>query len=55
VLSGGQNVTLRGYAKSTIDLANSMTHIETGDFVKAKLCINATMSLVDMVYSIYKG
>ena len=54
VLSGGQNVTLRGYAKSTIDLANSMTHIETGDFVKAKLCINATMSLVDMVYSIYK-
>lgn len=54
VLNGDENSSLRKYAKSTIDLANSMTHTESSDFIKARLCISATICLVDMIYSLCK-
>lgn len=48
-LIGGPNEELRNYAKSTIKLANYLTHHRTADYNDASLCLISVTSLVNMI------
>lgn len=48
-LSGGENETLRKYAKSTLDLANTLTHKRTATKRDASLCATAALSVINLI------
>ncbi len=48
-LSGSTNETLRKYAKSTLSLANQLTHKRTATKKDAAICATATISLVNLI------
>ncbi len=48
-LSGGTNDRIRKYAKSSLDLANQLTHDRTATKREASLCLVSVMSLVNIV------
>ena len=51
-LSGSSNKILRQYARSTLDLANALTHKRTATKKDASLCSIATLSLINFVGTI---
>ncbi|HBR11613.1 hypothetical protein SAMN05660493_03250 [Epilithonimonas bovis DSM 19482] len=51
-LSGSSNEKLRKYAKSTLDLANELTHKRTATKRDSSLCSVATISLVNFIGTI---
>jgi hypothetical protein len=51
-LAGSSNETLRRYAKSTLDLANELTHKRTASKKEASLCATATISLINLIGTI---
>jgi hypothetical protein len=48
-LSGEQNENLRKHLKSTLGLANELTHKRTADRKDARLCSSATINLVNII------
>lgn len=48
-LGGSNNETKRKYAKATNDLANELTHKQNPSLNDVKLCISATLSLIQMI------
>jgi hypothetical protein len=48
-LAGGANENLRKYARTSIDLANELTHKRTANAKDASLCASATISLVNLI------
>ena len=51
-LSGSSNKILRQYARSTLDLANALTHKRTATKKDASLCSIATLSLINFIGTI---
>jgi hypothetical protein len=51
-LAGSSNETLRRYAKSTLDLANELTHKRTATKREASLCGIATVSIINLIGTI---
>lgn len=51
-LSGSSNKILRQYAKSTLDLANELTHKRTATKRDASICSIATLSLINFIGTI---
>ncbi len=49
ILSGKSNETTRRYAKTSLDLANDLTHKRTAEFRMAAMCAEATNSLVNII------
>ena len=48
-ISGGSNAAARKHAKASLDLANELQHERTAEFRKARLCAEATASVVNIV------
>ncbi|HOU84565.1 MAG TPA: hypothetical protein PLA54_05320 [Spirochaetota bacterium] len=48
-LSGSSNETIRKLAKSSLDLANELTHKRTADFKLSALCAQSTISLINII------
>lgn len=51
-LSGGSNEDFRRYAKSSLDIANKLTHKRTATYKEAALCSIATFSLINLIGAI---
>jgi hypothetical protein len=51
-LPGATNKTLRRYAKSANDLANELTHRRTATEKDAVICVNASFSVIKIVYAL---
>jgi hypothetical protein len=51
-LSGSSNEKLRKYAKSTLDLANELTHKRTATKKDSSLCSVATLALINFIGTI---
>lgn len=52
---GPSNAEKRAYAKSCNKLADSLTHGTHVSVIDAKICINATLSLIQLIKIIEKG
>ena len=48
-LPGSANEETRGYAKSALKLANALQHKRTADFRTGSLCLEATVSVINIV------
>lgn len=51
-LSGGSNEDFRRYAKSSLDIANKLTHKRTATYKEAVLCSISTFSLINLIGAI---
>lgn len=51
-LSGGSNEDFRRYARSSLDLANKLTHKRTATNLEASLCTISTFSLINFIGAI---
>jgi hypothetical protein len=51
-LSGSSNETMRRYAKAANDLANELTHKRTATKKDTVICVNASFSVINMVYAL---
>ena len=52
-IPGGTNSELRKHVKSTLRLANELTHKRTAEKMDARLCNSATINLVNLIRIIY--
>ena len=54
-LPGKTNDELRKFARSSLDLANKITHDRTANYEKAEMCITAVSATVSIIHSLSKS